>query len=138
MNALNERLRHHVTGAIERGEATPVVGMPAGRIFIDRLDHVSDLADVIACATWSDGLPLDWVKQEFDNSLDALDMATEEGWTRAGQYVDSMFELHKAWIAEQLARPDIPRCEDGEQDSPLLFIMTGKRAIVAGDSNYAA
>ena len=27
-NYLTERLRHHVTGAIERGESTPIVGIP--------------------------------------------------------------------------------------------------------------
>jgi hypothetical protein len=38
----SERLRYHVTGAIERGEAVPIVEVPAGPVY---REHNNDLGD---------------------------------------------------------------------------------------------
>ena len=101
------------------------------RITIDRMDHVSDLGDVLTCAIFAQS-PAESIWEEFYNSLDALSLATDSEWAAATAAARACFEENRAWIESQVQRDDCPEFTEEDSDFPLLFIMHGRRELLAG------
>lgn len=101
-----------------------------GTVTVNRLDHIQDLEDVLALASFARG-PVSAVWEEFDNSLDDLSLSTDTEWAIATALARSVFERHKGSIELQMTRDDCPKYGRDDTDTPLLFVMTGKRELMA-------
>lgn len=65
MNNPHERLRHHVTGAVERGEAAAIAAVEGPRyIVVENAGYVGE-RDVYNGASWSEAMR--WLEAHYDD-----------------------------------------------------------------------
>lgn len=79
-NPLHDALRHHVTGAIERGESEPIVEVPANYVRAERARRALDYYQQFA------GDPDDFVASAKDLIVDLCHMFHEQ----TGDYADQV------------------------------------------------
>lgn len=106
-------------------------------ITIDRMDHVSDLADVLATATVSVNACRYSVRMEWLNSLDVFESVSDETFAAMQAYVESAIAERAAQVESMLAAtPDKPEDDDSSNwtDSALCVILHGARAITEMES----
>lgn len=107
------------------------------RMETNRLDHVADLADVLALATCCRDSSAYVVFTEWQNSLDAHDVS-DSTFAAMESHVAAAAEYFAAQIAATLAHPDTPETSGPDDDFPLLFILYGKRAFIELDESSRA
>lgn len=99
----------------------------------NRLDHVADLADVLAMATLTKDATAYSVFQEWQNSLDGH-AVSDSTFAAMEAHVSAAAEHFANDIKAAIAHPDTPDTDDGS-DHPLLLILYGCRAFLALDES---
>jgi hypothetical protein len=95
---------------------------------INRLDSVSNLADIVAIATCSRDMTPGVVLSEWRNSLDGH-AVSDSTFAAMESYVQGAADYHAATIAATLADPFTD--ETAPDEFPVLFILYGLQGFLA-------
>jgi hypothetical protein len=93
---------------------------------INRMDHVTDLGDVVALASVGPNMRKSVLKLECDCSLDGLNVEGDAEFAKVCDALDALFaEQGDNMEAAAMAHPDQP------EDFPLTLVVTGLRQLFA-------